>query len=470
MLREEPAMRAIEATVERRAAMRPSAPMGPAARPPARVTVSSGPTSARPLQGVRVLDLSRLLPGPYCSMLLADLGADVIKVETPRAGDYARMAPPELGFGEIFEALNRGKRSIAVDYRLPAGRDLVLRLAASADVFLESSRPGQLARRGLGEREVREANPSILHCSLSGFGQTGPYRDRPGHDIDYLAMGGLMSLLGDGERRPVPPGVQLADIAGATLAAMHILAALVRRGVTGEGASLDVAILDAVVGLLVPLGAGLASARAGHGSLAGSDPCYTTYRSRDGRWLAVGALEPTFWAAFCRGIGRQDLVARQFDPAARAEVDGVIAGRDASEWLAHFGPEACVVPVLTTAEAADDPHIRARGLVVDGGRAPRVVSPFASGGSHASERPAPGLGEHTREVLLDAGWSTEELGELEQAGVLGGTRSAAREARAARLGSLLARRGGVSTDDSPATAHPPSAPAIAYAGVAREMT
>ena len=159
------------------------------------------PRLGRPLAGIRVLDLSRLLPGPWCSLLLADLGAEVIKVETPLAGDYARMAPAELGFGGLFEAVNRGKRSIAVNYRLPRGREIVLRLAATADVFLEASMPGQLARRGLGEAAIRAVNPRIVYCSLSGYGQAGPYRDRPGHDLDYLAIGGLLALLGPAGRR-----------------------------------------------------------------------------------------------------------------------------------------------------------------------------------------------------------------------------------------------------------------------------
>ncbi len=162
-------------------------------------------TSSRPLVGIRVLDLSRLIPGPWCSQLLADLGADVVKVETPLAGDYARIAPPELGFGGVFAAINRGKRSIAVNYRLPRGREVVLRLAAGADVFLESSMPGQLARRGLGEADVRAVNPRIVHCSLSGYGQAGPYRDRPGHDLDYLAIGGLLALLGPARAPSGPP-------------------------------------------------------------------------------------------------------------------------------------------------------------------------------------------------------------------------------------------------------------------------
>ena len=224
--------------------------------------------------------------------------------------------PHELGFGGIFEAVNRGKRSIAVDYRRPGGRDLVLQLVETADVFLESSRPGQLEKRGLGAVAVRDANPGIIYCSLSGFGQTGPYRNRPAHDIDYLALGGILSLLGSPEGRPVPPGLQLADIAAGTLAAARILAALVARQRTGQGTYLDVAVFDATIAWLGTLGDAAASAGSVAGPMSGAYPCYTTYQAADGRWLAVGALELPFWRSFCTGLGRTDLVSRQFDPQA----------------------------------------------------------------------------------------------------------------------------------------------------------
>ena len=178
------------------------------------------PDDAAPLSGIRVLDLSRLLPGPYCSLLLAQLGAEVIKVETPLAGDYARMAPAEAGFGGIFESLNRGKRSIAIDYRKPRGRDLLLKLVETADVFLESSRPGRLDRCGLGALALRSINPALVYCSISGYGQTGPHRDKPGHDIDYLAVSGVLALLGPAGQ-PVPPGLQLADVSTGAFAAVR---------------------------------------------------------------------------------------------------------------------------------------------------------------------------------------------------------------------------------------------------------
>ena len=432
---------------------------------------SAPPGLGRPLAGIRVLDLSRLLPGPWCSLLLADLGAEVIKVETPLAGDYARMAPAELGFGGLFEAVNRGKRSIAINYRLPRGREIVLRLAATADVFLEASMPGQLARRGLGEAAIRAVNPRIVYCSLSGYGQVGPYRDRPGHDLDYLAVGGLLALLGPAGARPVPPGIQVADMAGGTLAALEILAALFRRERTGEGTVLDVAILDAIVAWLGPLGAGAATAGVVPGPLAGSFPCYAVYAAADGAFVALGALEPHFWVAFCRAVDREDLVPRQYDPTAMPDVAAIFASQPRAAWLASLGVDTCIAPVNTPAEAHRDPHLRARGLVVGSGDAAHMVSPLraaagdeiraaaggvvggaltgvAGDGGHAVAgvdedgadiRPAPGLGDDTLGVLAAAGYSDAEVRSLLDAGVVGGPATAEATARAVRLGSVLAR-------------------------------
>jgi crotonobetainyl-CoA:carnitine CoA-transferase CaiB-like acyl-CoA transferase len=381
------------------------------------------PDADVPLAGIRVLDLSRLLPGPYCSLLLTQLGAEVIKVETPLAGDYARMAPPELGFGGVFEALNCGKRSIAVDYRKPRGRDLVLELARSADVLIESSRPGRLDRCGLGAVDVRAANPRLVYCSISGFGQYGPHRDVPGHDIDYLASSGVLSLLGQPTGAPVPPGLQLADVSTGMVAATRICAALAGRSATGRGTYLDVAAIDGPVSWLGTLGAGVAGAGLRAGPMSGACPCYGTYRAADGRWLAVGALEVQFWRAFCEGLGREDLISRQFDPDAIEQVAVAIGGRTSTEWLARFDEDACVALVKLPAEALEDPYVRARGV------------------GRTSGTPAPRLGADTEAVLAEAGVEPDLVERLTRSGVVSGVQSAARAARAARLGAMLARRG-----------------------------
>ena len=430
------------------------------------------PADARPLAGIRVLDLSRLLPGPYCSLLLADLGADVVKVETPLAGDYARLAPPELGFGGLFAAVNRDKRSVALNYRHPRGREIVLRLAATADVFLESSLPGQLERRGLGYEAVRAASPRIVYCSLSGFGQAGPYRERAAHDVNYLALTGVLAALAPAGTLPAPPPLQLADLAGGTLGALRILAALVGRERTGAGSYVDVALVDAVVGWLAPIAGGPGTAVPT--ALAGTLPCYNVYAAADGLALAVGALEPNFWTAFCTTVGRPDLVARQFDGRAVPEVAALIASRPREKWLAAFADvEACVSPVNTLAEAMADAHLRARELVIGEGAATRIGSPIhhpapsagmpsppaygdlasASPASPApssppTSSPAPELGADTHAILGEVGLSSDEIADLEAAGIAASPSAVGAAGRAARLASLVARisdRGGPPT-------------------------
>ncbi len=316
---------------------------------------------------------------------------------------------------------------------------MVLRLARDADVFLGSSLPGQLERRGLGPDDVLEVNPDVVYCALTGYGQEGPYRDRPGHDLDYLAVGGVLSVLGSAGIRPVPPGLQIADLAGGTLAALEIVSALFRRERTGEGAVLDVAVLDAIVAWLGPLGAGLETAGSAPGPLAGAYPCYGVYAASDGRWLALGALEPQFWVAFCRAIEREDLVPRQFDPSAIAELAGIFGSRTGADWLAELGDDACVVPVNTPAEVELDPHVRARGLIVGEGAGMHVVTPLRAAAGDGDGRGAPGLGEDTLDVLASAGFPADEVAALKATGIVAGPATPEATARAARLGTALAR-------------------------------
>jgi crotonobetainyl-CoA:carnitine CoA-transferase CaiB-like acyl-CoA transferase len=389
------------------------------------------------LKGFRVLDVSRLLPGAWCTRQLAELGAEVIKIETPLAGDYMRMAPAELGFGGIFEAVNQGKRSFAVNYRLPRGRQVLLRLAETADVFVESSLPGQMARRGLGPEDVRAVNPRLVYCSLTGYGQDGPYRDLPAHDLNFLATSGILALLHDGGL-PAPPGVPLADLAGGALATTQILAALVRRERSGEGATLDVAIMDAVVAWLAVLGDRLDRDDWAMGPFNGRFPCYAAYRAKDGRMLAVAAFEPHLWVNFCRAVGRDDLVAHQFDRGARDEVAAILATRPRDHWLTELA-DACVSAVNTPAEAVRDPQIVARGLV--GRSATGSVRLVAHRQTSTPDDPAPDapvLGADTFSVLGAAGATGEEMAALAAAGVIAGPASAEATARAKRLGAVLA--------------------------------
>jgi alpha-methylacyl-CoA racemase len=383
----------------------------------------------RPLLGIRVLDLSRLVPGPYCTHLLAAMGAEVIKVETPLAGDWARHAPAELGYGRMFEILNRDKRSLAINYRNPAGREVMLRLARVSDVLVESHRPGVMARWGLGPDQVRAANPRLVYCSLSGYG-TGSAGHLAGHDLNFQALGGLLGLLADPAGRPITPGVQLADLGGGMQAAIAILAALVRRGLTDEGATLDVAILDAVVSWVAPFGASVApGADAGTRPALGRGlPCYNVYETADGGWIALGAIEPPFWLAFCGVIERPDLAARQFDPTAVDEVAAVLRTRSRPAWLERAaGVDACLTPVLGVAEAWADPTVSER-------RDRLAESPGAPAGS------APPLGRDTEEVLRAAGIGDEEFADLRGRGIVGPGDDAARRV-VERIDRIMRRSG-----------------------------
>jgi crotonobetainyl-CoA:carnitine CoA-transferase CaiB-like acyl-CoA transferase len=383
----------------------------------------------RALEGLRVLDLTRYIPGPYCTQLLADLGADVVKVEPP-SGDPTRHVPPEIGGQSVVHAaLNRGKRSIVVNLRVAEGPEVVRRLARRADVLVETFRPGVLARRGLGEAELRAANPRLVYCSISGYGQDGPLALRAGHDIDYAALGGFLGTNRGGDGRPVLPATQVADMTGGLLAVIAVLAALQRRDRTGHGQHLDVSLFESVLALMtVPAARTLAGSEAS-GQLGGRYACYNVYRCADGRELAVGALEPKFWEALCVALGLPEQIPRQWeDGAASDETVAVFARRfaekDRDVWLRELVEvETCVEPVLELDEALTQDHVLARRGVlrqtIGAVRAPTVASPLrccepgAGGG-----RPVPGLGQHTDDVLEEVGLSAAEIGALRQAGAV----------------------------------------------------
>jgi crotonobetainyl-CoA:carnitine CoA-transferase CaiB-like acyl-CoA transferase len=380
-----------------------------------------------PLAGIRVLDLSRLLPGPYCTSLLADLGAEVIKVEMPGSGDTARLFPKDMGGDSSFQVVNRNKKSVALNYRDERGLQVLLRLATKADVLVEGFRAGAPLRWGLGYEAIRQANPSVVYCSLSGYGQDGPYAQRAGHDLNYQALGGLLSLNGATGGPPLPTGVQIADLGGGMLAAIAILGALFARQQTGQGAYLDVSMLDAVVSWLAPVAGALylhtgQNPSRGATPLTGSLPSYNVYVAADGKYLALSALEPHFWTAFCQALGREDFATRQFDAGLIPELAALFAQRTRAEWLALLSPaDACLEPVNDVDQALRDPQVRARGLVVEvespAGSEPasgppwRFGSPFQSV-ERGADVPAPKLGQDTYELLRQAGFHDTEIREL----------------------------------------------------------
>jgi crotonobetainyl-CoA:carnitine CoA-transferase CaiB-like acyl-CoA transferase len=300
------------------------------------------------LEGVRVLDVTQFLPGGYCTRLLADLGADVTKVEVSSHGDPIRSLP---GGETFFEALHHGKQVVQLGLKTESGRAELLRLAEGADVLLEGFRPGVMERRQVGWPQLRVVNPRLIYCSISGYGSQGPLRDRAGHDLNYLARSGVLSIMPQASGLPVIPGVQVADLAGGLMAAMAVLSALVDRQRSGRGRRLEVSMTDVMKSWLVVQQAAR-SAGIPMLNLTGAMPCYAVYRAADG-FLTVGAIEPAFWRTFCETIGRPDLVSRQADPTAVPEVAAILAQKTRAEWMATFSDrDVCVEPCLDLEESA----------------------------------------------------------------------------------------------------------------------
>jgi alpha-methylacyl-CoA racemase len=398
--------------------------------------------SGLPLEGLRVLDLSRLLPGGFCSLLLADLGAEVLKVEDTGMGDYVRWSPPVYEGAEqsagsaLFLALNRNKTSIRLNLKSDEGRDVLLRLVREYDVLLESFRPGVLDRLGVGYDRLQAENPRLVYCAITGYGQTGPYTQRAGHDMNYLGLVGLLGLTGAKDGPPVQAAGQIADLGGgALMAAVGILAALQERERSGEGQLVDVSMADGALSWLAMVAAryfadGAVPQREGL-ELAGGLICYRPYRCADG-WVSLGALEPKFWQAWCRGVGREDLIEQQFaapHTPAHDEVQAVFMTRTRDEWKA-FNDEhdCCLEPVLGLDEALDSELVRARDMVTELSQ-PGVDQPVRLLGlpiklsrtpGDPTQRPGPVLGEHTDDVLRSLGYDDAAIGALKESGAVAG--------------------------------------------------
>jgi len=421
-----------------------------------------------PLEGIRVLDLSRLLPGGFCSLLLADFGADVVKVEDTGMGDYIRWSPPfyethppghDSAKSALFLSLNRNKRSIRLDLKSEGGREALLALVRDYDVVLESFRPGVLDRLGVGYERMREQNPGIVYCAISGYGQSGPKRDASGHDMNYLGLVGLLGLTGASGGGvgggPIQSAGQIADIGGgALMAAFGIMAALRERDGSspqpaagdravgcagqrgsGEGQLVDVSMADGALSWLAMVAAAYFAdgnvPRRGELPLAGSLICYRPYECADG-WVSLGALEPKFWHAWCRGAGREDLIASQFErpgSEAHAQVQEIFRGRTREQWEAFAREhDCCLEPVLELDEALASQLVHEREMVVEL-RQPGAAKPVRqlgvpvklsrTPGEHA-RLPGPALGEHTEEVLLAAGYTREQVAALLESGAAAG--------------------------------------------------
>jgi alpha-methylacyl-CoA racemase len=388
-----------------------------------------------PLEGVCILDLTRLFPGPLATMMLGDLGAEVIKVEDPRTGDLTRYWPPlKEGIGAGFLALNRSKLSLTINLKEPRGRDLFLKLCQKADVVVEGFRPGVMDRLGIGYQNLKQAREDIILCSISGYGQDGPYRLRAGHDINYCARTGVLSLTGARHGPPMMLGVQVGDVTGGTWQALAgILGALFQRERTGRGQWVDIAmtegalttatlmLADAFVGEKLP-------AR-GEAPLAGGYPGYGVFETADGRYLSVGALEPHFFDALCEALGLpehkgQTGLLGEAGFALRGKIAEAIKGRTRQEWMRIFERvEACVEPVLEGREVLAEPQLNHRNMFFEmdhpvAGAMKLMATPLKLAGRATPHLPAPRLGEHTAEILKRLGMSDEEIGSMAADGVV----------------------------------------------------
>lgn len=393
----------------------------------------SSATAAGPLAGIKVLDLTRLLPGPVCTLHLADLGAEVIKIEDTGAGDYARTmglgaAPGEDSF--FFRVVNRNKRGMRLDLKQPAGVEVFLRLAREADVIVESFRPGVVDKLGVGYMAVRAINPRIVYCAITGYGQDGPWRDRAGHDLNYIATSGVLDQIGHAEGPPAIPNLQIGDLLGGALTAtMGILAAVIGAKATGQGRYVDVSMTDATfahayTGLLSVLARGQTLPR-GVDDLNGGLPGYGLYRTQDGRFMAVGALEPKFWQVFCDAIGRPDLkpfgLARDAEGEhTRRELEVLFASQPLEVWAAKFATVDCgVTPVLTFEEAMEHPQLKARGMLPEIDGLKQFAPPFKFSDFEFGVRsPAPKVGADGTALLRAAGYADAEIENLRAASVI----------------------------------------------------
>lgn len=381
-----------------------------------------------PLEGIRVLDLSRYLPGPFCTQILADFGAEVIKIEDPRGGELGRSLPPLVeGESARFYTVNRNKKSITLDLKKDTGKEIFKRLVAGCDVVVDQFRPGVMDKMGLGYEKLKTLNEGLIYCAITGYGLTGPMRDTAGHDLNYLNLAGITGMNGAREGKPAICGAQIADIAGGTLyAAIGILLALSSRGRTGQGQLVDMAMLDGSVSLLAyTLGEWSGWGRLpvmGDDVLTGGYAFYQIYQTGDGKWASLGAVEEKFFAEFCQRIGRPQYAALQWDkerqPEIIADIQSIMLQKNRDEWVDFMaGADICFTPVLTMEEMCEHPQVKAREMILKLANANNSGKDVAIAGIPVKLSATPGnaslnfpaLGQHNEEILRQAGYTDEEM-------------------------------------------------------------
>ncbi|PFH87758.1 CaiB/BaiF CoA-transferase family protein [Bacillus sp. AFS088145] len=382
------------------------------------------------LESIRILDLTRLLPGPFSTMLLADYGAEVIKIEDTDLGDYARVINPKIGGDSaIFHSINRNKKSICIDLKTEKGKEIFLQLVEKADVVVESFRPGVMDRLGIGYSVLKKINPRLIYCAVTGYGQTGPYSKKPGHDLNFISYAGVLEYFGVSDRKPIVPSVQIADIGGgALMSTIGILIAIYERERSGVGQFIDVSMMDGVLSWLqVLLPAFLVTKEhqvRGQHDLFGRKANYEVYETKDGLYLSVGATELKFWEVFCTKVGREDFFQKINAPTEvqdfmKVEIQSIIIQKTRKEWIEIFdGVETCVSPVNRLEDLEEDPHVIERNMIqiykdAEVGEVKLISPPIKLSKTPGSIRKlAPKSGEHTKELLLEIGYSEEQIDEL----------------------------------------------------------
>ena len=393
------------------------------------------------LEGVRVLELARVAPHFFCTMMLSDMGAEVLKIETPLTAESTREGGDEPLAGqwaarkENYAYLNRNKRSIAIDLKAPEGKEVLYQLARETDVVVDGFRPGVVKRLGVDYETLSRINPRIIFCSITGYGQDGPYRLLPGHDINYISLAGALGLIGDKGGRPVPPLNLIADYAGGSLhSIIGILMALVARERTGRGQYIDISMADAVVSLIsTEIGSYFNTGdppRRGEGFLSGSTPCYAVYATKDEKWISLGCLEPHFWINLCRALGREDYIPHQWDEGQKKDeiasfLKQTFLTRNRDEWFELFkDKDIAIGKVYDLDELESDPQVQHRRLVVEvedarGKKWKQVGLPIKMSDTPGRIKGlAPALGEHTGEVLRELGYTSEAIARLLQDGTV----------------------------------------------------
>ncbi len=388
------------------------------------------------MKGIKVLDCTRLLPYEYCTMLLGDLGAEVLKIEEPKEGDYGRWGDSARTYeSQVFVMANRNKKSMKLNLKHETGKEILKKLASTYDVLLESFRPGVMDRLGLGYEEIQTVNPDIVYCSSSGYGQTGSYRRDAGHDINYLSISGILSCTGQQTERPVLPGILIGDMAGGGIfTALVIISAILGRGKNGKGQYIDVCQTDLLTSLnILNLADALAKKKGRKArpvDLRGSNLCYNTFKTSDGKFVALGAVESKFWENFCRAVGREDWIPYHLLPyeegsEATEALKALFAEKTQKEWVELLeNLDVCFSPILTPDETLENRHLKERETFTtmdDPERGGTVQLGFPAQFSEPMDfkrSPAPFFGQHTSAILADLGYTESQMEILKKDGVI----------------------------------------------------